>query len=103
MQKLTNYLLSTTHPVGRHKARFFAALGFNIAKPLALAEALKLQARLATEVQESSTPFGQKWAAWGIITGVRGSAVIWSIWILIATHTRAQLVTAYPAEEGRKP
>ena len=28
--KLTNYLLSDVHPVGRSKARFFASLGFDV-------------------------------------------------------------------------
>jgi hypothetical protein len=30
-QKLHGYLLSTSHPVGRFKARFFAALGYTAA------------------------------------------------------------------------
>ena len=28
VRKVRDYLLSATHPVGQHKARFFAALGF---------------------------------------------------------------------------
>jgi hypothetical protein len=28
-RKVSNYLLSATHPVGRHKARYFWSLGFN--------------------------------------------------------------------------
>ena len=28
VRKVRDYLLSAKHPVGRHKARFFAALGF---------------------------------------------------------------------------
>ncbi|WP_018466042.1 DUF6883 domain-containing protein [Calidithermus timidus] len=108
LRKLTDYLLSPTHPVGRHKARFFAALGFirvyarqGVPKgiypaenPLDLAEALKLQARMASEVQEEATPFGLKWAARGklLSTGIAGpperlhlgprdSAGVMSVWI----------------------
>lgn len=94
LRKLTDYLLSPTHPVGRHKARFFAALGFTAENPLDLAEALKLQARVTPEVQEEATPFGLKWAARGklLSTGIagpperlhlgpRGSARVVSVWV----------------------
>ena len=38
-EKLTDYLLSTTHPVGSAKARFFRGHGFNDDNPELLAEA----------------------------------------------------------------
>lgn len=119
LRKLTDYLLSPTHPVGRHKARFFAALGFTAENPLDLAEALKLQARMASEVQEEATPFGLKWAARGKLLGPRDSAGVMSVWIgegcggaepctrgqipvgTATRYARARLVTAYPAEGGR--
>ncbi len=106
LRKLTDYLLSPTHPVGRHKARFFAALGFTAENPLDLVEALKLQARVTPEVQEEPTPFGLKWAARGKLLGPRGSARVVSVWVGEGCGgaepcTRARLVTAYPAEGGR--
>lgn len=120
LRKLTDYLLSPTHPMGRHKARFFAALGFTAENPLDLAEALKLQARRASEVREEATPFGLKWAAWGKLSGPWGGAGVMSVWVgegcggaepcargqipvgTATRYARARLVTAYPAEGVKK-
>ena len=41
--KLRDYLLSTGHPVGRFKARFFAALGFSAERWQELEEAFRIQ------------------------------------------------------------
>ena len=41
--KLRDYLLSTTHPLGRFKARFFGALGFSADRWLELESAIRTQ------------------------------------------------------------
>lgn len=39
--KLTDYLLSPTHPYGRHKARLFAQFGFSVTRWETFAAALR--------------------------------------------------------------
>ena len=41
--KLRDYLLSSTHPIGRFEAHFFVALGFTAEGWVELAEALRIQ------------------------------------------------------------
>ncbi|GEM88355.1 DUF6883 domain-containing protein [Meiothermus granaticius] len=98
LSKLTEYLLSPTHPVGRHKARFFRALGFSPEAPLHLGEALKQQARAALEVQTETTPYGHKWVAEGALAGPAQSAVVRSVWI--ESGYKARLITVYPTGRG---
>lgn len=100
LRKLTEYLLSPTHPVGRHKARFFQALGFTPEEPLRLGEALKQQARDALEVQTLTTPYGQKWVAEGALAGPTRRATVRSVWI--ENGPLARLITAYPTGRGEE-
>ncbi len=43
--KISDYLLSIIHPVGRHKQRFFVAVGFSHDRPQNLVAALRRVAR----------------------------------------------------------
>lgn len=98
MRKITDYLLASGHPVGRHKARYFRALGFRAEQPEVLAEALKSQARSAAQVLVETTGFGLKWAASGPLQGPAGTGWIMSIWI--NADSCARPVTAYPGKGG---
>ena len=60
-EKIKGYLLSTTHPVGRFKARFFRRLGFTADRWEELADALVRHA-VDHEVAESDdTEFGTRY------------------------------------------
>ena len=99
MRKLTNYLLSPSHPVGRSKARFFRSLGFEASDADALREELLTLARRG-EVQETErTPYGTKYVVVGSLHTPGGEeAAVTTVWIVEASGpTAPRLVTAYPA------
>jgi hypothetical protein len=58
--KITEYLLSTTHPIGRSKAAFFVRFGFRSESWQALREALLNHAASAAVVSTVETEFGIK-------------------------------------------
>jgi hypothetical protein len=96
-QKLHGYLLSRTHPVGRFKARFFAALGYAAERWQELEADLRLQhltqdAQLAESLRE-----GQVFTIRAILKGPNGqSAVVRSVWFVAASGGSPRFVTAYP-------
>jgi hypothetical protein len=96
-EKLTDYLLSEAHPVGRFKAAFFRSLGFARDDWQALeAGILELAAsHEATEGEE--TEFGRKYVITGMIRGPGGqTASVVTIWIVLAGKDAARFVTAFP-------
>jgi hypothetical protein len=66
-RKLELYLLSTTHPDGRHKNRAFAAAGFNVANAATLQSKMLELARQSESAEEVSSPFGRKFIVRGEI------------------------------------
>jgi hypothetical protein len=59
--KVRDYLLSPSHPVGRFKSSFFAALGFTVANWEDLREAFLSLARSAEADPGQISPYGQKY------------------------------------------
>ena len=98
--KIRDYLLSSSHPVGRFKTRFFEALGYTVDQ----AERLEQDIRnllLSTEPQfREKTEFGQKYEVRGVITGPRNrSTELVTVWIVLLGEEVPRFVTAYPGEE----
>ena len=95
--KITDYLLSFTHPYGRSKAKFFAQLGFSAANWRDLETALR---RLATDSEvttASPTPYGKKYVIDGRLSAPRNaSATIRTVWFVETGEDIPQFVTAYP-------
>jgi hypothetical protein len=99
--KVRDYLLSPEHPVGRGKARFFAALGFRRAEWPALQTALGQLARDGTVRLGDLTPFGQKYRVGGMLQGPSGrGAAVETVWIILTGEDFPRLVTAYPGPAG---
>ncbi len=97
--KVRDYLLSPEHPVGRSKARFFAALGFSREAWTELRQALLALARTGEAAPGPESPFGQKYVVRGIIRGPTGrEAVIATAWIVLIGENRPRLVTAYAGD-----
>ena len=95
-RKVRGYLLSPSHPVGRFKARVFAALGFGegTAEPF-MAELRRIAA--AGEVAEvEDTAFGRKYTVPGDLTGPAGSAHVLTVWIQEPGQEDVRLVTVRP-------
>ena len=71
-RKVRDYLLSGSHPVGRFKARLFAALGFNSENWSALQSELRqVVARGEAQLVQESM-FGRKYLVLGTVTGPNG-------------------------------
>jgi hypothetical protein len=96
-QKLHGYLLSESHPVGRFKARFFAALGYTAERWQDLEAALRAQHLTQDAALSASMPEGQLFTIRAILNGPSGqSAVVLSVWFVPATGGPPRFVTAYP-------
>jgi hypothetical protein len=97
--KIRDYLLASTHPIGRFKARFFLALGFTTDRWAELAEALRIQ-HLTQEAEAApATVYGQKYTIRAILNGPTGqSAMVVSVWFIPTGGQEPRFVTAYPGD-----
>ncbi len=94
--KLSMYLLSSTHPFGRSKARFFERLGFSLDHPEHLRVAL-LDLALSADMQEITFEYGKKYTGPGFIVSPTGrTALVVTVWVMIPGAAAPTLVTAYP-------
>ena len=97
--KLRDYLLSSTHPIGRFKARFFGALGFSADNWQELADAFRLQHLTQDAEPGEADPHGQKYTIRAIPVGPNGQAAsVMSVWFLPKGGPFPRFVTAYPGE-----
>ncbi len=99
-EKLRDYLLSATHPIGRFKARFFVALGFRADRWAELAEALRIQHLTQDAERAAPSVHGQKFTIRAILNGPTGqSATVVSVWFIPARGDAPRFVTAYPGDD----
>ena len=95
--KLTEYLLSQSHTIGKSKAQFFNAAGFDRLNVDALAQALVQIAATQTVVDVIPTEYGSKYVVDGTVRAPRlGTLNVRNIWIVDRDHGSPRLVTAYP-------
>ena len=95
-EKICDYLLSVSQPVGRFKAVFFGVLGYTAAEWKRLEAGLRALLVYEAELGEK-TEYGQKYVLRGLITGPAGkSAEIVTAWIILEGESRPRFVTAYP-------
>lgn len=95
-RKVREYLLSRTHPVGRFKARVFAALGFDARAVDAFVAELR---RIATEGDVAAVEdieFGRKYTVVGELRGPAGAARVLTVWIEETGQASVRLVTVRP-------
>ena len=95
-RKITDYLLSRTHPLGRGKSAFFERLGFDSENPAVLESALRDLIKDPSLTKSQDTGFGMKYIVDGVLIGPTGNASVRSIWIVDRDSTVARFVTAYP-------
>ncbi len=97
-RKITGYLLSDTHPVGRSKAVFFRLFGFRADRPELLVAALLEHAATAVVTAIIGSPFGVKYEISGPLGTPDGRSVAMkAIWIVEVGGSEPRFVTAYPA------
>ena len=97
LEKLTGYLLSESHPIGRSKARVFRGIGFNESNVALLQRGLMEIARSEVVAQSVASRHGMKYVVDGVIRTPIGSHVkLRTIWIVDAGKRHPRFVTAYP-------
>lgn len=95
--KVSDYLLSDTHPVGRYKARFFQSFGFHGGAPDELANALLAHVRLHPAVGIWVSVYGTKYRVDGPITSPDGrDPLISTVWIILYGERIPRFITAFP-------
>jgi len=96
--KIRLYLLSSDHPQGRDKARFFLQFGFSLNSIEALETSLKAHPLEAQLIKSEMTPDGQSKLIFECEINVPNGRrpCIRSVWIEEPDTNRLRLVTAYP-------
>lgn len=95
--KVRDYLVSSSHPVGRFKSVFFAALGFTSANWEVLRDALLEFALSSDATPGQPSLFGQKYEVRGRLRGPSGrQAEVITVWQISNGRDFAHFVTAIP-------
>src|SRR4051794_39366453 len=101
--KITEYLLSDSHPTGRSKAAYFRQFGFQASSWRILRDALvgHLETSEITSVVKSE--FGTKYIVEGVLCtpDCREPRII-VVWFVATGTIVPKLVTAYPARGGQQ-
>ncbi|RMI24457.1 MAG: hypothetical protein D6681_01980 [Calditrichaeota bacterium] len=99
-EKLTGYLLSETHVIGKAKAKFFRALGFDEANVNLLQTELLTLAKTGDVNESVSSVHGTKYVIDGTIQTPKGGiATIRTVWIIEIDQEIPRFVTAYPIKQ----
>lgn len=99
--KVRQYLLSTSHPVGRGKAAFFQGCGFSSVAWTRLQAALRDHGHRHDVVSVEHTDFGVKDVVAGpLVTPSGRRPTVRTVWMVSAEMAVPRLVTAYPLKEG---
>ena len=98
-EKITDYLLSFSHPVGRFKAVFFNSLGYSIDNWELLSNDLRSILQNPAKKREKSG-YGQKYEINGKIVGpLKKTADLTTVWIILKDEEYPRFVTAYPRDK----
>lgn len=96
-KKLTDYLLSETHAVGKFKAKFFRSLGFNETNVNLLRKEIINLAKSGDIGDVIPSNYGTKYILEGVImTPIGKSVKIRTVWIIENNNTQPIFITAYP-------
>jgi len=96
-EKLRDYLLSLSHPIGRFKAVFFKKLGYSSENWKLLERDLRnlILSRDVTSILE--TEYGKKFVVQGDITSPENKTVrIVTVWVILKGEDTPRFITAYP-------
>ena len=100
-EKVTEYLLSTSHPDGAGKAKFFGRFGFRIENWEILAESLRKHGVCHPVVKTVAFAYGTRYTVEGNIETPDGrNPSVRTVWIIEVGSVRPRLITAYPCEEA---
>ena len=98
-EKITDYLLSETHAVGKSKARYFRSFGFNHDTAGQFRQGLLAIAQSGHIVEVEKSSHGTKFIIDGELETPNGVMIhIRTIWIIERDYDIPRFITAYPAE-----
>ena len=101
-EKIADYLLSFTHPQGRHKAAFFSSFGLSGENWEMLADSLRRHAADHEVTKVEVTPFGTRYVVEGIMEMPDGRLpLVRSVWFVANGNEIPKFATAYPIGGGR--
>ena len=96
--KITEYLLSLSHPGGRTKAEFFMRFGFRAERWEQLAEALRAAGTSNPVVAIMESPHGVRYTVDGSMHAPDGRTPrVRTVWIIEPGSPGPRLITAHPA------
>ncbi|MBN1452515.1 MAG: hypothetical protein JW963_15980 [Anaerolineales bacterium] len=97
--KISGYLLSQTHAIGKSKARYFRSFGFDETNAVELEQGLLTIAQTGSIEETSVNPHGAKYVIDGFIKTPKGAMIsVRTIWIIETNDNKPRFVTAYPTE-----
>lgn len=95
--KVREYLLSPVHPIGRFKARVFAAAGYRQEAWQQLRDDLLALAPALDVTLVPPDAYGQRFVGAGNLIGPSGRALpIVTVWLISQGGEPPRLITAYP-------
>ena len=100
LEKITGYLLSLNHPIGRAKAKFFRAHGYSEEAAQVLADDLRRIGAVGQIIEQESTAYGTKHVVEGPMLTPRGTTIVMrTVWFTGREGGPPRFVTAYPKGE----
>lgn len=101
--KITEYLLSSTHPRGKSKATFFMRFGFLSTDWQLLANALLSHVANYEVCNVEPNPLGMNYTIEGPLSAPDGrEPLIRSVWFIATDEDKPTLATAYPLKRRKK-
>jgi hypothetical protein len=95
--KIYDYLLSSTHSIGKSKANFFREFGFDESNANFLEKSLLSIAQAEPVMEVKKTAFGTKYIIDGfILTPVDITVNVRTVWIIETDNDAPRFVTAHP-------
>jgi hypothetical protein len=97
-RKLRDYVLNEHHEIGRHKAAFFAQMGYAAERWQELEQDIRRQHLTRPAEPGQPSAYGQKYTITAVLTGPRGEPRwVTSVWIVRHGSDVPELVTLEPA------
>ncbi|MEK7277723.1 MAG: DUF6883 domain-containing protein [Chloroflexota bacterium] len=97
-RKLRDYALNTEHVSGRHKAAFFAQMGYTADDWQRLERDIRAQHLSQQAEPGKGSPFGRKYIITAPLQGPVGAPrYVTTVWIIRPDNDYAELVTIMPA------
>ena len=97
--KITDYLLSETHAVGKSKAKFFRSFGFDETNTAQFEQGLIKIALNESVVETTETPYGTKYVIDGELETPNSVIIrLRTVWIIETGDVVPRLVTTHPLD-----